>query len=154
MLGGEARRCFLRLSASVTVDDSIERVFDCWAALERSPEHQKPTIERTKLTDGPVGQGTRFSAVDQWPGRKVGFEMEITDFARPTLIGARWDEPMNGSWTARFEESEGATVMDFETTIEPTGIMGLFAPLMKGWAARQLGDGLASFKAWVESEGC
>lgn len=40
--------------------------------------------------------------------------------------------------------------MDFETTIEPTGLMGLVAPLMKPWARRQLQDGLNSFKARVE----
>lgn len=144
----------MQLSRSVTVNAPIERVFDCWAALERSPEHQEPTIDRTKLTDGPVGKGTRYSAVDQWPGRKVSFEMEISLFDRPTLIAAQWDEPMNGSWVARFSEEGGKTAMDFETTIEPGGIMGLFAPLMKPWAGRQLANGLASFSAWVENEGC
>lgn len=144
----------MRLSQSTTVKAPMERAFDCWAALERSPEHQKPTIDRTKLTEGPVGTGTRYSAIDQWPGRKVSFEMEITQFDRPTLIAAQWDEPMNGSWVARFDEEGGITTMDFETTIEPGGIMGLFAPLMKGWAGRQLADGLSSFAAWVETEGC
>ena len=144
----------MRLSHSVVIRAPIERVFDCWAALERSPEHQKPTIDRTKLTEGAVGEGTRYSAVDQWPGRKVSFEMEITAFERPTLIGARWDEPMDGSWMARFVESDGETVMAFETTIEPSGVMGLFAPLMRPWASRQLNNGLASFRGWVESGGC
>jgi uncharacterized protein YndB with AHSA1/START domain len=144
----------VRLSRSVAVDAPIERVFDCWAALERSPEHQKPTIDRTKLTDGPVGEGTRYSAVDQWPGRKVSFEMEITGFRRPSMISARWDEPMNGSWVATFRVDGGITVMDFETTIEPGGIMGLLAPLMKPWAGRQLAHGLDSFARWVEQGAC
>ena len=144
----------MRLSQSVAVNAPIERVFDCWASLERSPEHQKPTLDRTMLTDGPVGVGTRYSAVDQWPGQKVTFEMEVTSFERPTLIGAGWEDPMNGSWTARFEESNDGTRMDFETNIEPTGLMGLVSPLMKPWAGRQLSNGLASFKTWVESGGC
>lgn len=144
----------MRLSQSATVRAPAERVFDCWAALERSPEHQKPTLDRTKLTDGPVGKGTRYSATDQWPGRKVSFEMEITGFERPSSISASWDQPMNGSWTARFEESDGTTLMDFETIIEPGGVMGLLAPLMKPWANRQLSQGLASFANWVENGGC
>lgn len=144
----------MRLSQSVTVSAPIDRVFDCWAALERAPEHQKPTIDRTKLTDGPVGLGTRYSAVDQWPGRKVSFEMELTAYERPSRIAARWDEPMNGTWDATFRSEGDGTVMDFETTIEPGGLMGLFAPLMKPWASRQLSSGMASFKAWVESDGC
>jgi hypothetical protein len=69
-------------------------------------------------------------------------------------MGARWDEPMDGSWAAVFSQVTDGTRMDFETTIEPSGLMGLFAPLMKPWARRQLRDGLDSFKNWVESGRC
>jgi hypothetical protein len=82
----------VHLSESVVIRAPIEEVFDCWADLERAAEHQKPTIDRTR--------------------------------------------------------------MDFETTIEPSGLMGLFAPLMKPWARRQLRDGLDSFRSWVESGNC
>lgn len=140
----------MRLKQAVTVMVPIERVFDGWADLERSPEHQKPTIERTRLTDGDLGRGTRYRAVDQWPGRKVTFEMEITEYTRPSLIAARWDEPMSGSWAARFIEDGAGTRMEFETTIEPTGLMGLLEPLMRPWARRTLATGLDSFRRWVE----
>ena len=43
----------MNLADAVTIDAPVEQVFDCWAELARSPEHQKPTIERTRLTDGP-----------------------------------------------------------------------------------------------------
>jgi uncharacterized protein YndB with AHSA1/START domain len=144
----------VHLSESVVIRAPIEKVFDCWADLERAAEHQKPTIDRTRLSDGPVGKGARYSAVDQWPGRKVQFEMEITEYDRPSRIGARWDEPMDGSWDSGFSQVGPNTRMDFETTIEPGGLMGLFAPLMKPWARRQLRDGLDSFRSWVESGNC
>lgn len=140
----------MRLSDSVTIAAPIELVFDGWADLERSPEHQKATIERSRLTDGPLGAGTRFRAVDQWPGRKVTFDMELTDYQRPTLIAARWEEPMNGAWQARFAGEGSGTRMEFETTIEPTGVMGLLEPLIRPWAKRQLAEGLASFRDWIE----
>jgi len=144
----------MRLVDSVMVSAPIEKVFDGWAALERSPEHQKPSIERTRLTDGPLRAGTRYRALDQWPGRKVSFEMEITEYQRPKLIAARWEEPMNGSWTARFIEDGAATRMEFETTIEPTGLMGLLEPLMRPWGRRTLATGLDSFRRWVEGGNC
>lgn len=144
----------MRLADSVTISAPIEKVFDGWAALERSPEHQKPSIERTRLTDGPLQAGTRYRAVDQWPGRKVSFEMEITEYQRPRLIAARWEDPMNGSWTARFIEDGAATRMEFETTIEPTGLMGLLEPLMRPWGRRTLATGLDSFRRWVEGGNC
>lgn len=144
----------MKLAAEVGIDCPIEQVFDCWAALERSPEHQKPTIDRTRLTDGPISVGTRYSATDQWPGRKVQFEMEITAYERPFRISARWDEPMNGSWEALLRSEGAGTVMEFVTTIEPSGLMGLLAPLMKPWAVRQMDQGLSSFKEWVEAGAC
>jgi uncharacterized protein YndB with AHSA1/START domain len=140
----------MRLRDSVTVSAPVEKVFDGWAALERAPEHQKPTVERTRLTHGPLGVGTRYLAVDRFPGRTVSFEMEITAYQRPTLMAARWEEPMNGSWTARFFEDGAGTRMEFETTIEPTGLMGLLEPLLRPWGRRTLTSGLDSFRMWVE----
>lgn len=141
----------MKLEETVVVSAPLEVVFDAWAALERSPEHQKPTIERTKLTEGPVGPGTRYHAVDRWPGRKVSFEMEITDYERPRRLAAGWEDPMRGAWVASFSPSADGTTMVFETTIEPTGLMGLFEPMMRPWARRTLAAGLESFRTWVES---
>jgi uncharacterized protein YndB with AHSA1/START domain len=135
----------------VVISAPIEDVFNAWAALERSPEHQKPTIERTKLTDGPVRSGTRYHAVDQWPGRKVSFEMEITDYEPPHRLAAAWEDPMRGAWVASFSPNAEDTTMTFETTIEPTGVMGLLEPMMRPWARKTLSAGLDSFRSWVES---
>lgn len=144
----------MELEGQVWVDAPIDKVFDCWAALERAPEHQQPTIERRALTDGPVGVGTRYHAVDQWPGRKVKFEMEITGYQRPDLIAARWEEPMAGGWVAQFAQDRDRTRMSFQTTIEPTGVMGLLEPVMRPWARKQVDKSLNSFREWVESGGC
>lgn len=141
----------MKLRDSVVISAAIEDVFDGWAALERSPEHQRPTIERRKLTDGPVRAGTRYHAVDQWPGRKVAFEMEITDHERPHRLAAAWEDPMRGTWVADFSPSRDGTTMTFETTIEPTGVMGLLEPMMRPWARKTLASGLDSFRSWVES---
>jgi len=139
----------MRLSDSISIAAPMERVFDGWAALERSAEHQNSTIERSRLTDGPLGPGTRLRAVDRWPGRKVTFEMELTEYRRPSLIAARWEQPMNGSWQARLANIGDATRMDFETTIEPAGAMGTLE-LMRPWARRQPANGLVSFQEWIE----
>lgn len=143
----------MKLKETVVVSAPMDVVFDGWANLERSPEHQKPTIERTKLTEGPVRRGTRFHAVDQWPGRKVSFEMEITDYQRPNRMAAAWDDPMRGAWVATFSANGDGTTMTFETTIEPTGLMGLLEPMMRPWARKTLARGLASFRDWVERDG-
>ena len=110
-------------------------------------------IERRKLTEGPVGVGTRYHAVDRWPGRKVEFEVEITEFSPPTAIARTMSDPMPGEWEAHFTESAGATRLMFEATMRPSGIMGLLAPLMGFWARRQTKRFLADFKSWAEAQG-
>ena len=141
----------MQVQGSVTMAVPIEQAYDGWADLERAHEHQAPTKERRKLTDGPVGAGTRFAAVDRWPGRDVAFEMEITEYDRPVTIAAEWFEPMSGSWRATFSSVDDSTTrMDFTATIEPGGLMGLMAPLMRPWARRQLATGLESCARWVE----
>lgn len=141
----------MRLEETVTIRAPIGEVFDAWTALERSPEHQKPTIARRKLTEGPVRAGTRYHAVDQWPGRKVSFEMEITEYERPHRLAAAWEDPMRGTWVATFSPNADGTTMAFETTIEPTGLMGLLEPVMRPWARKTLAAGLDSFRSWVEN---
>ncbi len=141
----------MRLHGGTTVAAPPERVFDAWAAMERTPEHQKATIERTHLGDGPLEVGSRFRAQDRYPGRTVTFEMEITEYERPTRMATRWEQPLNGSWLATFTPEGEGTRMEFETTIEPSGLMGLLAPLMRPWAKRQMDAGLDSFRRWVES---
>lgn len=53
----------MKLKESVTVAARITQVFDGWAALEQAGEHQKPVIERTRLTKGPFGVGRRLTFV-------------------------------------------------------------------------------------------
>ena len=138
------------ISADIRIERPIDEVFSAWAALERMEEFSDLGT-RTKVTDGPTGKGTKFHAVDKWPGRKVEFTVEVTDFEPPDRMAASWAEPMVGGWDAIFEEVDGGTRLFFQSNINPTGAMGLLSPLLKPWAARQLKGFMAGFKEWVES---
>jgi uncharacterized membrane protein len=56
----------MKFNDSITIFRPAGQVFACWSDVERYPEWAEPVIERRKLTDGPVGVGSRFHAVDQW----------------------------------------------------------------------------------------
>lgn len=141
----------MRIDHNVDVTRPITEVFEYWADLERSPEWAAPVIERRKLTDGPVGVGTRYRAVDRFPGRTVTFELEITEFVPQERMAAVWFEPMGGGWTATFAETDGGTQVALSASVEPTGVMKLLSPLLAPWVRRQMGRDLAAFKARVES---
>jgi len=143
----------LEVSGNVVVHKPIQEVFDLFADLEKSHEYSRPVIERTKLTEGPVGAGTRYSARDQWPGRQVEFTVEITEYKSPDLIAASWTSPMAGGWRAEFTEADSSgTRLDFHASMKPSGIMGLLSPILRPWASRQTRDFLGAFKSWAEQQ--
>jgi uncharacterized protein YndB with AHSA1/START domain len=143
----------MRMQAHTTIELTPERVFELFADLERSTEYSAPVIERRQLTEGPLQAGTRFHAVDRWPGRTVEFEVEYTEYEPPTRLVASWTEPMPGGWSADLTPDGGGTLLTFEAEMRPSGVMGLLAPLLGFWARRQTRTFLADFKHWAEAQG-
>lgn len=143
----------MKLAGAVFVDRPVEKVFARLADLERSPEWSVDfgVIERSKLTDGPTGVGTRFRAVDQLLDRRNEYEVEITAYEQNRYLAAAWSEPIGGGWQARFEESDGGTNLTFVGEMEPTGVLKLLAPLMGLWGKRATRRDLDRFKRWVET---
>jgi len=139
----------VKLSARTSVDRSPAELFALWSDLERSVEYSAASIERRKVTPGPIGVGTRYQAVDRWPGRTVAFTVEVTAFEPPRHMAASWSGPMAGGWEATFEPADGGTDLAFTTRMEPSGLMGLVSPLMRPWAARQLRQFMADFRDWA-----
>ena len=67
-------------------------------------------------------------------------------------MAARLSKPLDATWEARFEDTNGSTRMTFHTVVNMSGWQGLFAPLLAGWARRQLQTGLDRFKASFEGD--
>jgi uncharacterized membrane protein len=139
------------VSGAVVIRRPIGEVFASWAALERSPEYAASVIECRMLQDGPTRKGARFHVIEQWPGRRIEFVLEITAFQAPARLAATCSDPMAGGWDAIFEDVDGATELRFEATIDPGGLMGVVAPLLHPWVARRTRSSLAAFRDWVES---
>jgi uncharacterized protein YndB with AHSA1/START domain len=142
----------MKLSAKTHVDRSPGDLFQLWSDLGRSVEYSAATIERRKVTDGPTGLGTRYHAVDRWPGRTVRFTVEVSAFEPPRRMAATWSEPMAGGWEALFVPADSGTEFTFTTRMEPSGLMGVLSPLMRPWAARQLRQFMADFRRWAEAQ--
>lgn len=140
----------MKLEDSITIRRPVNRVFAMWADIEHYADWAAPVIERKKLTEGPVGVGTRFHAVDQWPGRKAEFEMEVTEFEQNKRLGARWFKPMEGSWSSQLKETPEGTQLDFQMEMNLPPIMKIFSPLLKPWAKKQNRGFMVSLKHHLE----
>lgn len=141
----------MRVVDSISINRPIDEVFALWADVEGYPRWADPVVERRKLTDGPVSVGTKFRAIDQWPGRRVEFEMEITEFVPNERLGARWSEPMEGEWSSELTETPDGTRLHFEIEMRLPLAMRLLSPIMKWWAKRANRKFMRSFKVWLES---
>lgn len=141
----------MEFSHTIEVGRPLREVFSYWVDLERSPEWAAPVIERRKLTEGPTGVGTRFLAVDRFPGRKVEFELEIVAYEPNELMAAKWFEPMGGGWEAAFAGTDTGCEVILTSSMHPTGVMKVLSPLIAPWAKRQMRKDLESFKRRLES---
>lgn len=141
----------MEVTNSVRIHRPIGEVFAAWSELERIPEWFVDSLERRKLTDGPVGVGTKYHAVDKLPpGRRIEGTLEITTYEPDRLVAASLSEPYNATWDMTFEEIGGNTRMTMHTVANLAGIQGLLAPLLTGWARRVQQKGLDRFKEDVE----
>ena len=141
----------MELEATTLIHKPIADVFARWSEVERFTEWFDMCIERRMLTEGPIGVGTKYRAVDKLPpGRRIETTLEITSYEPNELVAARLSDPISATWEARFEEADDGTRMTFHMVAKPPGWQGLLAPLLAGWARRQLQTGLDRFKASVE----
>ena len=141
----------MQLSTEIIISEPIKKVFDYWADLEKANEWAAPVIERKKLTEGPIGVGTKFRAIDQFPGRQIEFIVEITDYKPNRFIAATWSKPMQGGWEVCFQEIEGGTNLTILANMKPSGILKVLSPILGIWAKRAMQKDLQSFKQRLET---
>ena len=141
----------MELNETITVARPPAVVFEAWSRVDRAARYSPAVVERTKLTEGPIGRGSRFRAVDRWPGLDVSYTVELTVFQAPERVAATWSNPLSGGWDAIFEPRDGGTEMRFHATLHPSGIHGLALRLLWPWYRRQVRRFLEDFRASVES---
>ena len=143
----------MELTNSVTIHRPVPDVFAAFSQFDRIPEWYKDSLERRKITDGPVGVGTKYHAVDKIPpGRRIEGTLEITSYEPDTFMAVSLSDPYNAVWEVTLEEVDGpSTLLTMHIDASLSGIQGFLAPLLSGWAHRTNQRGLDAFKADVES---
>lgn len=106
-----------------------EEAFDYLSDLRNEPEWNPDMCQSVeKVTDGPVGLGTRFNA--KWKSSPM-VEVEITHFERPLAWRAHAGGGLESNFAATVEpHPEGAKVVS-ELELVPHGFFKLLFPLFK-----------------------
>ena len=139
-----------RVTGEILINRPVALVFDYVADQRNEPIYNPRMLRSEKITDGPIGVGTRFRATAR-SGRML---IEITEYNRPRRLGSRTTMSsvgVNGGLT--FEPVDGATRMSWSWDVRPKGPLRLLGPLVARLGRRQEQTIWTGLKAQLEGSG-
>jgi hypothetical protein len=78
-----------RIWGSLNIARPVEEVFDFVADQRNEVRYNPAMTDSIKITDGPIGVGTRFNATIVRRGKPLAVIVEYTGFDRPHLLASR-----------------------------------------------------------------
>jgi len=115
------------ISNSVIIRCTPEQAFD-YLSDHRSELEWNPTCERMeKVTDGPVGPGTRFRA--KWKLSPV-VELEVLEYDRPKRWTAHNGGPLEVTMTIRLEPVPDGTRLATDFDARAHGFLRVIFPIL------------------------
>ncbi len=138
---------------SVIIRRPIEEVFAYVTDLTHSAAWQAQLLEARKLTDGPVGVGTRYVFVRQFMGRKMEAANEFVAYEPNRKVQFRFASgPMQGQGTYLFEATPDGTKVTSIVEMQPGGLSRLATPLIAASLRREIAAGLPVLKELLERQ--
>jgi uncharacterized protein YndB with AHSA1/START domain len=137
---------------SIIIHRPIEEVFAYVADQTNAPQWQPDVLEVRRTTDGPIGVGTRHSAVRQFMGRRLELTNEYIRYEPNKVI------TFTGDGAARFETSylteatPDGTKLTCKMQMEPGGLLGLAEPLIAATLRRGFASNFRDLKALLENQ--
>lgn len=128
----------IRIKGAVVINRPVEEVFDFVADARNEPRYN-PRIRRAeKVSDGPIGPGTRFRTETTSMGRTTEMIIEIIEYQRPRrLVSTTRLSAMDIHGTLTFDPVDSGTRMQWSWDVKPRGIYKLMAPLIGRMGQRQ-----------------
>jgi uncharacterized membrane protein len=126
------------VSGKIMINRPVEQVFDYVADQRNEPIYNSRMLRSEKITDGPIGVGTRFRATARSGRRVLEMLIEVTEYDRARRFGSRTSMSsvdVDGGLT--FEPVDEATRMSWSWHVHPRGPLRLFGPLVARVGRRQ-----------------
>jgi uncharacterized protein YndB with AHSA1/START domain len=132
-----------------TIDRPAAEVFATVSDLTTFPRWNPTTKAARKLTDGPLGNGTRFEMSIRGFGKTL---QELQEFSKDRQVRlVPIDRRVAGGHRFILRAEGTATVVEHELEMRPKGLFRAFAPLMGGMARKNLDRTAAALKAHLEA---
>ena len=139
---------------SVEINRPLEEVFSYVANPENLPEWSGIVLDVRK-EEGPLREGTRFTTVAKFLGRRFETPFEVVSYEHPRRSSHKsMGGPMPQEWTRTFEETaSGGTRLRQVVEGEPGGFFRLAGPLLERAGRRQFRTDLENLKDLLEAQG-
>lgn len=119
------------IHGEVLIGRPVEAVFDFVADERNEPRYNPRMVVAEKVTHGPIGVGTRFTATTKTGRGTADMVIEVTAFERPTrLTTATTLSTMDIRGTLTFEAVDEGTRMGWSWDLEPKGALRLLGPIV------------------------
>jgi len=141
-----------QIEGEITIDRPVEAVFDFVANQCNEPLYNVEMLSASKVTEGPVGSGSRFHAVMRSGRRELPVDIEFTTFDRPRRLGSHstaGGTSMDGELV--FTPQGESTLMTWVWNVRPTGAMRILSPLVTWIGRRQEHRIWSALKRHLES---
>jgi hypothetical protein len=136
------------IRSETTIARPIDEVFDFGVDLRNELEWNPKVQSMVKLTDGPIGVGTRMSG--KWTKSKQ-IELECTRFERPH----RWTwvngGPVSVTLSIALTEVVDGTRLDASFEAHPNGLFRLVFPVFVRMMRKEEAENMVNLKAHLEA---
>jgi hypothetical protein len=120
-----------KITGEIIIDRPVGQVYDFVADETNEPKYNPDLLRSEKVTDGPIGVGTRFAAQHASVGHPVDMIVEVTGYDRPRRFASRttmgWAE-VRGELT--FDAAETGTRMRWAWDVQPKGLARVLTPVV------------------------
>jgi uncharacterized protein YndB with AHSA1/START domain len=126
------------IQGEVLIRRPAAEVFDFVADERNEPTYNRDMLGSEKVTDGPIGLGTRFRATMRSRRRPLRMDIEYTGFDRPHRIASTTRmAAADFTGTVTFTPTPVGTRLRWSWEARPKGAVRLLAPLFGPIGARQ-----------------
>lgn len=142
----------IREEESIVIRRPIEEVFAFVADQTKAPQWQSGLLEVRRTTNGPLGIGTKHTAVRKFMGRRLEATNEYVVFEpnkEVTFKGTAGSSDFQHSYLT--ESTKEGTKLTSRMVMQSKGLLGLAEPLIASSLKREFVANLGDLKDLLES---
>ncbi len=140
------------IAGEVTIAAPVDEVFDLVADERNEPRYNPRIVRAEKVSEGPIGAGTRFVAEPKSMGTNGEMAVEIVEYDRPhRLRNVVRSSYMKVDGTLTFDEVEGGTRLRWDWHMGMVGPMRVLSPVLSIIGPRWERRNWIGLKKYMES---